>query len=200
MPPFDSRGVVPRRRRWRDQRADRCLGPHRHPIPASPRPVAPLRGGLGEHGRGRCGGGCRRIDPRVGRYGRPKRQIVAAMLTGGVIAAPVAAWSVRHLSARPMGLAVAALLLLTNARELGKWAELGWSTWFAYGAIVVLVCLAALRPRRDPGPRGGRRVLRPRDHDLRANEHRRLKTRTSHGSSPSGRSSASFCASTSISA
>ena len=80
-----------------------------------------------------------------------KWQIVAAMLTGGVIAAPVAAWSVRHLSARPMGLAVAALLLLTNARELGKWAELGWSTWFAYGAIVVLVSLAALRPRLGTG-------------------------------------------------
>jgi hypothetical protein len=50
-----------------------------------------------------------------------------------------------------MGLAVAALLLFTNARELGKWAELGSSTWFAYGAIVVLVSLAALRPRLGTG-------------------------------------------------
>ena len=73
-------------------------------------------------------------------------RIVVAMLTGGIIAAPVAAWSVRHLSARPMGLAVAALLLLTNTRELGKWADLGQSTWFAYGAVVLLVALAALRP------------------------------------------------------
>jgi hypothetical protein len=60
-----------------------------------------------------------------------------------------------------MGLAVAALLLLTNARELGKWAELGWSTWFAYGAIVVLVALAALRPHLatgvvEPRPASGR--------------------------------------------
>jgi uncharacterized membrane protein YfcA len=74
-------------------------------------------------------------------------RVVAAMLTGGVIAAPIAAWSVRHLAARPMGLAVAALLMLTNARELGKWAELGWTTWVAYGAIGVLVALAALWPR-----------------------------------------------------
>src|SRR5688572_18695933 len=78
-------------------------------------------------------------------------RIVAAMLTGGIAAAPVAAWSVRHLAARPMGLAVAALLLLTNARELGKWAELGRSTWFAYGAIIVLVALAALWPRLRTG-------------------------------------------------
>jgi uncharacterized membrane protein YfcA len=73
-------------------------------------------------------------------------RIVVAMLTGGIIAAPVAAWSVRHLAPRPMGLAVAALLLLTNARELGRWAELGQSTWFAYGAVVLLVALATLRP------------------------------------------------------
>ena len=50
-----------------------------------------------------------------------------------------------------MGLAVAALLLLTNARELGKWAELGEATWFAYGAVVLLVSLAALRPRLRTG-------------------------------------------------
>jgi hypothetical protein len=46
--------------------------------------------------------------------------------------------------------------LLTNARELGRWYELGWSTWFVYGAIVVLVALAALRPRLATG------VIEPR--------------------------------------
>jgi uncharacterized membrane protein YfcA len=78
-------------------------------------------------------------------------EIVLAMLGGGVIGAPVAAWSVRHVPARPLGLAVAALLLLTNARELGKWAELGGATWLAYGTIVLLVALAALRPRLGTG-------------------------------------------------
>lgn len=73
--------------------------------------------------------------------------VVLAMLGGGVLAAPVAAWFVRHVAPRPMGVAVAALLLLTNARELSTWAGLGPRRWVLYAAIAVLVTLAALRPR-----------------------------------------------------
>ena len=73
--------------------------------------------------------------------------VVLAMLGGGVLAAPVAAWFVRHVAPRPMGVAVAALLLLTNARELSTWAGLGPGRWVLYAAIAVLVTLAALRPR-----------------------------------------------------
>ena len=83
--------------------------------------------------------------------------VVAAMLAGGVVAAPVAAWFVRHVSPRPMGVAVAALLLLTNTRELATWAELGASRWLAYGAVAIVVTVAALRPRlgrRAPAPAG----------------------------------------------
>src|SRR5215204_2006411 len=40
--------------------------------------------------------------------------IVAAMLIGGVLAAPVAAYMIRYLPARGMGIAVAALLMVTN--------------------------------------------------------------------------------------
>lgn len=76
--------------------------------------------------------------------------IVIAMLAGGVVAAPVAAWFVRHVPARPMGVAVAALLLLTNARELSTWSDLGTGRWWVYGAIVAMVTLAALRPRLQP--------------------------------------------------
>jgi hypothetical protein len=46
-----------------------------------------------------------------------------------------------------MGVAVAGLLLLTNLRELASWAGAGTSAWLGYGAVVVLVALAALRPR-----------------------------------------------------
>jgi uncharacterized membrane protein YfcA len=72
--------------------------------------------------------------------------VVVAMLVGGVLAAPVAAWTIRFIPARPLGIAVAGLLLLTNARELINWAGLSaWSTWI-YAAIVLVVALAMAAP------------------------------------------------------
>lgn len=74
--------------------------------------------------------------------------IVGAMLLGGVIAAPIAAWMIRHVPARPMGIAVAGLLLITNARELSAW--LGWNQtpagWLVYAVICTLVGGAAFAP------------------------------------------------------
>jgi uncharacterized protein len=72
---------------------------------------------------------------------------VAAMLIGGVVASPVAAWTVRFIAARPLGLLVAGLLLLTNARELCSKVGLRSTSWLVYGAIAALVALAWLRPR-----------------------------------------------------
>ncbi len=71
---------------------------------------------------------------------------VAAMLIGGILAAPVAAISVRHVPARLLGVLVAGLLLLTNARELAMWAELGAIRWAIYAAIVLAVVIIA-RPK-----------------------------------------------------
>jgi uncharacterized membrane protein YfcA len=73
--------------------------------------------------------------------------VVLAMLGGGLVAAPVAAWVVRHVPARPMGVAVAALLLLTNIRELSDWRDLTIQRWYLYGAALLLVAIAALRPK-----------------------------------------------------
>jgi uncharacterized membrane protein YfcA len=73
--------------------------------------------------------------------------VIGAMLLGGIVAAPVAAWFVRHVPARPMGVAVGALLLLTNAQQLSDWADLGLARWMAYLAVVAVVAVAALRPR-----------------------------------------------------
>ena len=73
--------------------------------------------------------------------------VILAMLAGGIVAAPVAAWVIRHIPARPMGLAVAGLLLLTNARELIDWQGLNAYQWAIYAGCLGLVALAAYRPR-----------------------------------------------------
>lgn len=78
--------------------------------------------------------------------------VVLAMLIGGVLAAPLAAYVIRFLPARGLGVAVAGLLMVTNLRELSTWAGLGAVRWVAYGAVVIL-CLAvglipSMRARR----------------------------------------------------
>lgn len=74
--------------------------------------------------------------------------VVLAMLIGGVIAAPVAAWVIRRVPARPMGIAVAGLLLLTNARELASWVGVsGPFLWAVHVAILAVVVLALVVPR-----------------------------------------------------
>jgi hypothetical protein len=72
---------------------------------------------------------------------------VIAMLVGGVLASPLAAWLIKFLPPRPLGLAVAALLLVTNVRELAGWLDLGAVRWVAYAVVVLAVALAALWPR-----------------------------------------------------
>ncbi len=72
---------------------------------------------------------------------------VLAMLGGGVVATPLAAWTLRFVSPRRLGLAVATLLLLTNVRELAGALDLGPARWAAYGIVAVVVALAALRPQ-----------------------------------------------------
>jgi uncharacterized membrane protein YfcA len=69
--------------------------------------------------------------------------VVVAMLVGGVIAAPVAAWFIRKIPPRPVGLAVAALLLLTNARELAAWSRVDSASWMwaIYLGIIATVLL-----------------------------------------------------------
>ncbi|MEX2269433.1 MAG: sulfite exporter TauE/SafE family protein [Acidimicrobiia bacterium] len=78
-------------------------------------------------------------------------EVVLAMLGGGVAAAPLAAYVVRFLPARLLGLTVAALLLLTNIRELaGSWELHDWR-WSYYVTAIALVALAMARPRLTRG-------------------------------------------------
>jgi uncharacterized membrane protein YfcA len=43
-----------------------------------------------------------------------------ALLAGGVVAAPIAAWLVRHLAARVLGVAAGGLIVLTNSRTIAE--------------------------------------------------------------------------------
>lgn len=83
--------------------------------------------------------------------------VVVAMLVGGGLAAPVAAWVIRYVPPGPMGVLVAGLLLLTNARDLMAWGGLSsrWGVWMVYGVIVAAVCTAfraAMRNRSATAP------------------------------------------------
>lgn len=79
--------------------------------------------------------------------------IIASMLLGGVIAAPVAAWTVGRIPARLLGVAVAGLLLTTNVRELATFADLGAGRWIAYGLVGAAVAWAWSWPRfHRPAP------------------------------------------------
>lgn len=76
--------------------------------------------------------------------------VLIAMLLGGVVAAPVAAWLIRFVPPKPMGIAVASLLLLTNARELAAWVGVksGAGLWAVYAGVVAFVVSVVLLSRR----------------------------------------------------
>ena len=72
---------------------------------------------------------------------------VLAMLIGGVLAAPIAAWVIRFLPARLLGIAVSALLFLTNLQWLAGWGELGGERWLLYALALAACAWGAARPR-----------------------------------------------------
>lgn len=76
----------------------------------------------------------------------------AALLVGGVIAAPVAAWLVRHMPARVLGVAAGGLIVLTNSNTilaaLGAGAATQVATAVAVGAAWVSLVVWAVRQER----------------------------------------------------
>jgi len=64
-------------------------------------------------------------------------EIAGALLVGGVIAAPFAAWLVKHLAARVLGVAAGGFIILTNGKTILE--SLGAS---GYTVLVVLVSAA----------------------------------------------------------
>jgi uncharacterized protein len=65
-----------------------------------------------------------------------------ALLAGGVIAAPIAAWIVRHLAARVLGVAAGGFIVLTNAQTMmASWFgmdETSTTGWVIIGALALV--------------------------------------------------------------
>ncbi|MCF6524999.1 sulfite exporter TauE/SafE family protein [Streptomyces sp. JJ36] len=71
---------------------------------------------------------------------------VGALLAGGVVAAPLAAWLVRHVPPRVLGSAVGGVIVLTNVRTLlhGDWLGLPGADHWAVYTLLCLVWAAAV--------------------------------------------------------
>jgi uncharacterized membrane protein YfcA len=81
----------------------------------------------------------------------------AALLAGGVVAAPIAAWLVRHIPPRVLGAATGGLIILTNARTLLKsdWVAapedaryLVYAAIFALWAAALAIAIRGYRRER----------------------------------------------------
>ncbi|HKH12368.1 MAG TPA: sulfite exporter TauE/SafE family protein [Rubrobacter sp.] len=70
--------------------------------------------------------------------------IVGALLVGGVVAAPLAAYVVRLLPARILGTAVAGIILLTNMQTFLETVGVGGTTATVIYVLIALVSLSAL--------------------------------------------------------
>lgn len=72
---------------------------------------------------------------------------VLALLIGGVIAAPFAAWLVRHIPPRILGSAVGGIIVLTNVRTLVRSDWVGWKSTPQEGlvlGVIAIVWVAAI--------------------------------------------------------
>jgi uncharacterized protein len=71
---------------------------------------------------------------------------VLALLIGGVIAAPIAAWLVRHIPPRILGSAVGGVIILTNVRTLlrSDWVDASDGVRNVFYVVIFLVWAAAL--------------------------------------------------------
>jgi hypothetical protein len=71
---------------------------------------------------------------------------VVALLVGGLVAAPIAAWLVRYVPPRLLGAGVGGIIVLTNARSLLKsdWIDASSPVRYAVYAVIYLVWAAAV--------------------------------------------------------
>ena len=81
--------------------------------------------------------------------------VIAALLAGGVLAAPLAAWLVRKITARLLGAAVGGLIVVTNLRTFFDVYDVATGTrlvgYLAVGAVWGLAILLVVRHHRRNG-------------------------------------------------
>lgn len=72
--------------------------------------------------------------------------LVAGLLGGGLVAAPLAAWLVRHIPPRMLGSLVGGVIVLTNTRTLltSDWIDAGSAARYGIYAALVVVWAAAV--------------------------------------------------------
>ena len=91
-----------------------------------------------------------------------KWNVVVALLIGGVLAAPFAAWLVQRATARLLGSAVGGLIVITNTRTIfdvaGAGAGVRWPTYLALVAVWAFAVAWVIRAHRL----NGEPILRPR--------------------------------------
>lgn len=98
--------------------------------------------------------------------------IVLALLIGGVIAAPLAAWVVRFLNARILGVVVGCFILLLNARLILMAVDASPAAWWTCYAVLLATSALAVSfvvrvVRRDAAAQGEAATTQPQLHDQR---------------------------------
>jgi uncharacterized protein len=92
-----------------------------------------------------------------------------ALMVGGVIAAPIAAWLVKRMPARILGVAAGGLIVLTNLQTFVEWtgastAATGLATWLwalVWVQLIVVAVRAEQRARRAEEARADEATLTP---------------------------------------
>ena len=91
----------------------------------------------------------------------------AALLAGGVIAAPIAAWLVKHLAARVLGVAAGGLIVLTNTKTIAEALGATGSTVAVIAVVVAVLWISGIvwavhQERRSERGRRSSRSSSPR--------------------------------------
>jgi hypothetical protein len=84
-----------------------------------------------------------------------------ALLVGGLIAAPIAAWLVRKLPARTLGAAIGGLILVTNTKTFGEAVGAPSGVLVAAYVVFISIWLAAIASAVVAVRRDVRAVLQP---------------------------------------